>query len=96
MNIQIWEKSLNDRVQREVGNFVDTVEIRIQNANLVTVNNIIAPGILVEIRSIYASSKRDVASVMATSKREEQPGVKTSFENESEREDTFREFCLTE
>ena len=41
-------------------NFVDTVEDRIQNAILTAIDNIVGPKIALAIRSINASSGRDV------------------------------------
>ena len=52
-----------------MSNIVDTVEDRIQNANLTAIDNIVAPKIELAIRSINASSGRDTTSVSASSER---------------------------
>ena len=67
-----------------MSNIVDTVEDRIQNAILTAIDNIVAPKIELAIRSINASSGRDVASVTANSERGERVGINASFENASE------------
>ena len=65
-----------------MSNIVDTVEDRIQNAILTAIDNIVAPKIELAIRSINASSGRDVTSVTANSERGEHIG-NASFENAS-------------
>ena len=50
---------------------IDTVEDRIQNAILTAIDKIVAPKIELAIRSINASSGRDVTSVTANSERGE-------------------------
>ena len=67
-----------------MSNIVDTVEDRIQNAILTAIDNILAPKIELAIRSINASSGRDVTSVTASSERGERVGIDASFENASE------------
>ena len=62
-----------------MSNIVYTVEDRIQNAILTAIDNIFAPKI--EIRSINASSGRDVTSVTAHSERGEHVGINAFFEN---------------
>ena len=59
------------------------VQDRIQNAVLTAIDNIVAPKIELAIRSINASSGRDVTSVAANSERGEHAGINTSFENAS-------------
>ena len=66
-----------------MSNIVDTVEDRIQNAFLTAIDNVIAPILELAIRSINASSGRDVTSVTAISERGEHVGIITSFENAS-------------
>ena len=72
-----------------MNNIVDTVEDRIQNAILAAIDNIVAPKIELAIRSINASSGRDVTSVCANSERRERTGTNTSFENASENSNTI-------
>ena len=63
MNVKTLERCFNERIDREMNNIVDTVEDRIQNAILTAIDNIVAPKIELAIRSINASSGRDVTSV---------------------------------
>ena len=72
-----------------MSNIIDTVEDRIQNAILTAIDNIVAPKIELAIRSINASSGRDVTSVSANSERRERVGINASFENASRSNDTL-------
>ena len=83
MNVTTLERCFNERIDREMSNFVDTVEDRIQNSILTAIDNIVAPKIELAIMSINASSGRDATSVTANSERGEQLGINTSFENAS-------------
>ena len=67
-----------------MSNIVDTVEDRIQNAILTALDNIVAFKIESAIRSINASSGRDVTRVIAKSELGEHVGMSASFENASE------------
>ena len=71
-----------------MSNTIDTVEDRIQNAILTAIDNIAAPKMELAIRSINASSGRDVTSVSANSGRREHVGINGSFENASGNNDT--------
>ena len=84
VNVKTLEMCFNERIDREMSNIVDTVEDRIQNAILAAINNIVAPKIESAIKSINASSGRDVTSVTANSERGERVGINASFENASE------------
>ena len=64
-NMKTLERCFNERIDGETSNIVDTVEDRIQNAILTAVDIIVAPKIELAIRSIIASSGRDVTSVAA-------------------------------
>ena len=88
MNVKTLERCFNERVDREINNIVDTVEDRIQNAILTAIDNIVAPKIELAIRSISASSGRDVTSVSVNSERREHAGINASFENASGNNDT--------
>ena len=66
-----------------MNNIIDTVEDRIQNAILTAIDNIVAPKIELAIRSINASSGRDVTSVSANSERKKRVGIGPPFENAS-------------
>ena len=89
MNVKTLERRFNERIDREMSNIVDTVEDRIQNAILTAIENIVAPKIELAIRSINASSGRDVTSVIANSERGERIGINASFENASENNNTL-------
>ena len=90
MNVKTLERCFNERIDREMSNIVDTVEDRIQNAILTAFENNVAPKIELAIRSINASSGRDVTSVTANSERVERVGINASFENASENNNTLR------
>ena len=66
-----------------MSNIVDTVEDRIQNAILTAIDNIVAPKIELAIRSINASSGRNVTSETVNSERGEHVGINNSFGNAS-------------
>ena len=79
MNVKTLERCFNERIDREKSNIVDTVEDRIQNAILTAIDNIVAPKIELAIKSINASSGRDVTSVSMNSERREHVGSDTHF-----------------
>ena len=89
MNVKALERYFNERIDREMNNIVDTVEDRIQNAILTAIDNIVAPKIELAIRSVNASSGRDVTSVSATSERREHIGTNAPFENASKNNNTL-------
>ena len=80
-SVKTLERCFNERIDREVNNIIDTVEDRIQNAILTSIDNIVAPKIELAIRSINASSGRHVTSVSANSERKERVGLNASFES---------------
>ena len=89
MSVKTFERCFNERIDREMSNIVDTVADRIQNAILTAIENIVAPKIELAIRSINASSGRDVTSVSANSERREHVGISTLFENASGNNNTL-------
>ena len=89
LNVKTLERCFNKRIDREMENNVETVEDRIQSAILTAIDNIVGPKIELAIRSINASSGRDVASMFANSERREHPGINASFENASENNNTI-------
>ena len=89
VNVKTLEKCFNERIDREMSNIVDTVEDRIQNAILTAIDNVVAPKIELAIRSINASSGRDVTSVTVNSERGEHVGINASFENASGNNNTL-------
>ena len=80
MDIRTLEKFFTNKIDKEMCKNVDTVEDRIQNAVLTSIDNVITPRIELEVRSMNASSRRDAASVKATSERGEDIGTTASFE----------------
>ena len=76
VNVKTLERCFNERIDGELGNVVDTVEDRIQNVILAASDNIVAPKIKIAIRSVNASSGRDVTSVAANSEQAEHVGIK--------------------
>ena len=89
MTVKTLERCFNERIDREMNNIVDTVEDRIQNAILAAIDNIVAPKIELAIRSINASSGRDVTSVCANSECRERTRINISFENASGNNNTI-------
>ena len=83
VNVKTLERCFYKRIDREMSNFVDTVEDRIQNAILTAIDSIFAPKIELAIRSINASSGRDATSITANSESGEDVGINASFENAS-------------
>ena len=60
-------RCFNERIDREMSIIIDTVEDRIQNANLTAIDSIVAPKIELAIRSKNASSGRNATSFAANS-----------------------------
>ena len=74
-----------------MGKKIDTVEDRIHNAILTAIDNFITPKNKLAVKSIDASSGRDAASVAVNLEQGERIGNNASFENLSERNNTFHE-----
>ena len=81
VNVKTLERCFNESFDREMSNMINTVKHWIQNATLTAIDNIVAPKIELAIRSINASSGRDVTSVTANSERGEHVGINAFFEN---------------
>ena len=65
MNAKTLEGCSIERIDREMSKNLDTVGDRIQNAVLTAIDSIVAPKIELAIRSINASSGRDVTTLVA-------------------------------
>ena len=89
VNVKTLERYYNEKIDRERGNIVDTVEERIQNAFWTAIDSINTPKIELAIRSINAFSGRYATSVMASSERGENIGITAPFENVSEKNITL-------
>ena len=83
VNVKTLERCFNENIVREMSNIVDTVENRIQNAILTSIDSVVAPKIELATRSINASSGRDATSVTTNSERGEYVGITAPVENES-------------
>ena len=83
VNVKTLERCFNERIDSEMSNIVDTVEDRIPNAIMTTIDNIVAPETELAIRSENASSGRDVTSVTSNSERGEHVRINASFEHAS-------------
>ena len=88
MSVKTLERCLNEKIDREMSNIIDTVEDRIQSAILTAIDDIVTPKFELAIRSINASSGRDVTSVSTNSERREHVGINAPFENASRNNDT--------
>ena len=89
MNVKTLERCFDERIDRKMGNIVDTLEDRIHNANLTAIDNTVARKIELAIRSINSSSGQDAISVSANSERREHVGINISFENASGNNNTL-------
>ena len=96
VNVKTLERCFNERIDREMSNNVDTVQDRIQNAILTAIDNIVAPEIELGIKSINASSGRDLTSVTANSERGEHVGINASFENASRNNNILHVFNMND
>ena len=83
MKVKTLERSFNEKSDSELSIIVDTVENRIKNAILTTIDSIVAHKIELTIRSINASSGQIATSVTAISELRDYVGMKGSFENSS-------------
>ena len=80
VNVKNLKKCLNEIIDRELSNIVETVENMIQNTILTAIDSIVAPKIELAIRSINAASGLDATSFTAISKH---VGISAAFENAS-------------
>ena len=83
------EKYFNERLDREMGNLVDTVDDTIQNEILTAIAKIITHRNELAVRSINASFGRNATNVTANSQHGERLEITASFENVSERNNTL-------
>ena len=83
VNVKTLERYFNERIDREKSNIVDTVEVKIQNAKMTAIDDIVATKNELAIKSIKTSSGPDVTSVTANSERGKNVGIFASSENAS-------------
>ena len=91
VKVQTLEKCFTARVDREMGNIVETVEDGIPNVILTAVVEIIPPRIELAVRLINASSRQVAAIVTANSERREHIVVTASSRNVSDWNNTLHE-----
>ena len=89
VNVKTLERCFNERIDREMGNIVDTVEDRLQKAIMTTIDSVIIPKIELALRSINAWSGREATSGMANSERGEHIEITAPLDNVSERNNTL-------
>ena len=75
VNVETLESCFNERISKEVGNLVDAVEDRIQNAFSTAIGSLITTKIELAVRSKNASSGQDATSVTANSECGERVGL---------------------
>ena len=80
VKVKTLERCFNEKIDREIGNIVETVEDRIHNAILTAIDNFSSLKTELAIRSINVSSGRDATSVMATSERVKRIGFTAPLE----------------
>ena len=74
VSVKTLERCFNEKIDRKMGNMVETVEDRIQNAILIAIDRIFAPKIKLAIRSINESTGPEAKNVTVISKRGELRG----------------------
>ena len=85
LKVTTLERCFNEGIDREMGNMVDTVEDRIQNAILTAIDGSVTPEIELAIKSKNASSGQIATIVLANSECGGHKGTTSPFENLSER-----------
>ena len=96
MSVKTLQRCFKERIHREMSIIVDTVENRIQNAILTALDNIVAPKIVLAIRSKSALSARDATSVNANLELGEHVGIGVFFENASENNNVLHESIVND
>ena len=92
VNMRTLERCFIEKFDKEMGDMVDTVGDKIQNAIFTAIDSIITPRIELAIRSINASSGRDATSVTTSSVCGEHIGISAPFETYPRR--TIHYMCL--
>ena len=69
VNVKNFERSFNNKSDREMSKLVDTVEDKIQNAILTSMEKFVFPIIELAVGSINTTSGREATSVTASSER---------------------------
>ena len=92
VTVKILEKYFNEKINGEMGNIVDTIEDRIQNAFLTTIDSNNTPIIELANTSIKAFSGQDATSVMMSLEGGERIRKTASLENISEKNNTLHVF----
>ena len=63
VNVLILERCFNGKINKQMGNLIDTVKKKIQNAILTSIDSFINAWIELAVKSKNGSSKRDVARI---------------------------------
>ena len=96
LNVKTLERCFNERIDRKMGNILDTVENRIQKANLTAYGSIFTPKLGLAFSSIDASSGQDATSFMTNSEGGEHIGITAPFGNLSDRNNTRHVFITND
>ena len=90
LKVPTLEKCITEKIDREVGNNVDTVNDGIQNVIFTGIDKIITPMLELVVRSKSASSGHDATSATPNLERGNRKGIISFFfENMSEGNNTF-------
>ena len=92
VKMKTLESCFNKKIDKEMDNIVGTVEVRIQNAILTSIDIILTPRSKLAVRLLNASSGRDATNIMANSERGKDIGITAPFENVSEKNITVHVF----
>ena len=87
--VKTLERCFNEKIDREVGNIVDTVEDKIQNTILAAIDSEITLEIDLVIRSKNEPFGQDTTGVMASWDLGEHIGITAPSENVSQRNNTL-------
>ena len=89
VNVKTLESCFNGRIDSGMGNIVDTVEDRIQNAIRIAIDRIINFKIELVIRLMKASCERVATRALAISERRQHIVITSPLENVSETNNTL-------
>ena len=95
LDIQTLERCLADKLDRDLGNIVETVLSIIQNVLSNAIDIIITPKFELAVELLIRSSERHAVSFIANSTRAEHIDVTASFEIASKRNNRFHEVKAT-
>ena len=79
-NVKTFERCCNERIDREMDNFVDTVKDKIENSILTAIDSIYAPKMELAVRSIHVFSGRVATNVTVNSDHGKHSGIAAPLE----------------